>query len=444
MPVSFNVADHPANPVNLTAAQIDGISPEMILRKACAHQYRSAGEILGSSFNTYEAPPSLRKRLSKLNPFTKRKEPPSAASADPPMVSNVIPTPNGFVHTVLSAYNKHHNLIIRPDDVWLAILTQFNFFVNASAERLRASFVAHAGKETLSVERQADRYTMNFADMAREMAGLLGKVVVDPTLRAWALPNFSTTTSCDTTVGAIIMMSTLKSYFEYHFTSIECGIPRVTLDGTKADWVALLERLEKLQEYGMETIAWYHLLFPVISHFVSAFDAPDASANVTFWQKVAHFESGGSGPSYYSGWICAFCVFNEEGKWIGLPLVQEHEAPQSSVAPEELPAKEFWAQYLRSNTLTPLLAGSDTPFHLVDCINIPSGYVEVPVKLNDKGNPDLADPCTMVAGVIGTYASSSGDKGEDDVTVDTVQPVIGWWMFLNRETLRPQVWDYDS
>ncbi|KAJ7758375.1 hypothetical protein B0H16DRAFT_1885359 [Mycena metata] len=77
---------------------------------------------------------------------------------------------------------------------------------------------------------------MDFGSMARQMVGLLQKFIVDPTLRAWVLPKFSTTTVMDTTVGAI-MMSTLKAYFEYTFAEIEYGIPRVTLDGTKVDWV---------------------------------------------------------------------------------------------------------------------------------------------------------------------------------------------------------------
>jgi hypothetical protein len=59
--------------------------------------------------------------------------------------STVFGTANGFVYTVTTAYNRHHhlifkfvnilhvhssifiNVIIRPDDVWIAILGQFNF-----------------------------------------------------------------------------------------------------------------------------------------------------------------------------------------------------------------------------------------------------------------------------------------------------------------------------
>ena len=61
-------------------------------------------------------------------------------------LSAVFGTANGFVDTVMTAYNRHHHLIfkfvttlacvidplifidviIRPDDVWIAILGQFN------------------------------------------------------------------------------------------------------------------------------------------------------------------------------------------------------------------------------------------------------------------------------------------------------------------------------
>ena len=99
-----------------------------------------------------------------------------------------------------------------------------------------------------------------------------------------------------------------------------CGIPRVTLEGEKKDWQLILDRLEKLKEYGEETAAWYDLLVPVISRFVRAFDNPDAQANLHFWQKVAHHEGGGSGPTYLAGWINAFCVFDKDGKWIGHPV----------------------------------------------------------------------------------------------------------------------------
>ncbi|KAJ7153960.1 hypothetical protein C8R43DRAFT_1235343 [Mycena crocata] len=447
MPVSFTVADHIAKPVKITEAELDGLTTSEFLARTCPHQYTSAGDILGSSF-TKGLPdsqggnkPKLNQRLSKLNPFTKSKatELPTSTSSPPP----IIPSPNGFVHTVISAYNSHHNLVIRPDDVWLAILTQFNFFVNANAELLRANFVAHDGKKQLTVRKQATRTTMDFAEMARQMVGLMAGVISDPALRAWVIPAFSTTTQADRTVGAIIMMSTLKAYFEYVFESCECGIPRVTLEGTKADWEDILGRLEKLKEYGVQTTAWYHLLRPVIARFVGAFDAPDALANKEFWGRIARFEHCGSGHDHYSGWITAFCAFNEDGKWIGNHLNKEEDLALSPEPLDTLPADKFWARalYPQHYVDPDRLVLDDTPFHKVECANVPAAHVEVPVKLSDKGDPSQMDPCTMVAGVVGTMVSRSegGEGGKEGAGEegsvrqwDTVQPMPGWWMYTDK------------
>jgi hypothetical protein len=114
------------------------------------------------------------------------------------------------VHTVIQCYNGHNALVIRPDDVWLAILTQFNFFVNGNAEQLRKQFVSHEGKKELEIKATGNRYTVDFGFMARQMTNLIDENIVDPALREWILPDFSTTTVNDVTVSSIVMMATLK------------------------------------------------------------------------------------------------------------------------------------------------------------------------------------------------------------------------------------------
>ncbi|KAJ7604666.1 hypothetical protein DFH06DRAFT_1020721 [Mycena polygramma] len=339
---------------------------------------------------------------------------------DSTLIKNVFPRSNGFVDTIISAYNQHQALVLRPDDVWIAILTQFNFYVNANAELLRANFVAHDGKKELTVTTAAFD---DFGRLAREMVGLIEKNIVDPSLRAWAVPDFSTTTVNDTTVSSILLMATLKAYFEYVYCDVCCGIPRVTLEGEKRDWEKILRRLEKLKEYGMETIAWYHLLVPVISRFVRAFDDPNGKSNVDFWQNVAHFERGGSGPNYYSGWITAFSVFSDRGKWMGPRL---NSGVGSAVAPESLTARQFWSAY---GGYADGLTLDGTRFHKIDCDNIPPSYAEVDVRLvsHNTGENTL---CSMTAGAVGIRVSSSEDSnlspsGKDD----TLRPVVGWWLF---------------
>jgi len=57
----------------------------------------------------------------------------------------------GLVHALEAAYSNHRHLVLRPDDVWHAILTQFSIYVNKNTESLRDSFVSHDGQKTFVV-----------------------------------------------------------------------------------------------------------------------------------------------------------------------------------------------------------------------------------------------------------------------------------------------------
>ncbi|KAF7368454.1 hypothetical protein MVEN_00168500 [Mycena venus] len=417
MPITFPVATHPAKSFPFPNGR-DGYTAEETFATACMDRHTKAGEILQFSLPVGGDTDGAGRNMKAKIP-------------------NLIPNPNGFVATLLDAYTQDRALVIRPDDVWLAIICQFNLFVNARAELLRANFVAHEGKQELVITvMPATRYTADFGHIARQMASLVEKNVVDATLRAWATPNFTTTTTNDITVSAVMLMATLKKYFEYKIILCGCGIPRVTLEGERSDWVNILGRLEKLQEYGIESIAWYHLLRPVITRFIAAFDDPASTDNVDFWQRVAHYQPGGSGRgNYYTGWITAFAVFNKEGGWIG-PGLNTTAAP--GTAPETLTAAQFWATHGRPSMRRDWdwedprdLVLDETPYHRLRRGAIPPGYAEVDVLVNDNGE---RFDCAMVAGNIGTYVSSSDDctlsaSGADD----TVRPIAGWWLFVKDE-----------
>jgi len=51
----------------------------------------------------------------------------------------------------VSAYNKHEDVVISPDDIWLTIAMEFSVYVNRNAEALRKFFVSHDGKMKLTV-----------------------------------------------------------------------------------------------------------------------------------------------------------------------------------------------------------------------------------------------------------------------------------------------------
>ena len=108
----------------------------------------------------------------------------------------IVPYGNGFVDGVIRAFQQDLHLTIRPDDVWLAIITQFSFYVNKNAETLRGQFVDHEGKLELEVGDLATPFfECDIAGLAQKFAILMKDKFVDPTVRDWLLPIFTTTTT---------------------------------------------------------------------------------------------------------------------------------------------------------------------------------------------------------------------------------------------------------
>jgi hypothetical protein len=334
---------------------------------------------------------------------------------------NVWAVDNGFIRAGITAYNDHHHLIIRPEDIWFSILTQFSLYVNANAESLRSIFVSHEGKRKLVLEGTDTIHTDDWSIFAIQITKLLSQNINDPSLRAWILPSFSTTTPTDNVTASIIMMGTLQNYFEYIRTTA-CGIPSVTLLGTKEDWQNILSRLPKLASFGSEPAQFGILLTPVLEHFIASFDNPTSEETSSFWSRICHLRSFGSGSKELSGWITAFCFWDSKGKclferWASIKAITRNK---------------------RDGRVGCELG--EVQFHTVRMSEIPSGSCSVPVIVDDNGK--MYDTL-MVAGSVGVEVSASGrdvlppppnpgDRIGEKVRgdrKDTLQPVSGWWMF---------------
>ncbi|THU79766.1 hypothetical protein K435DRAFT_875095 [Dendrothele bispora CBS 962.96] len=117
----------------------------------------------------------------------------------------------------------------------------------------------------------------------------------------------------------------------------------------------------------------------------------------------------GSGPTYLSGWITAFCAWNEDGQWIG-----------------NKPGKE-----LSENEYAMELSLDGTRYHWLDSSKIPAGYASVDVKLDDNGE---IFNTIMVSGLVGMRVFSSNDnKLSENGSRDAVKPLPGWWIFTKRD-----------
>lgn len=298
---------------------------------------------------------------------------------------------NGFVGTLLDAYRLHNHVVLRPEDVWLAILTQFKFYVTSHAEQMRRHFVSHAGKVKLYVELNQ----LDMAEFAMQMSHLIDEKIKDKDFRAWIMPDFSTTTDTDRVTAAIVMMGTMEKYFSY-FCGITCGIPSVTLLGEEQDWQDILRRIDYLSKFTetdgpsldkephAELAKWQSVLRIVVKNMVDTFKAPNSPGVVKFWQRAVHsHEDDYSGEKMISGWVLAFLFWDERGN----PLVAQRNVKVASKDPDH-----WWVD--------------GTPPYSMAWNDVPTSYVHVPIHINNLGDKFMAKG---IAGSVG-YTTRDSDE----------------------------------
>ncbi|KAE8140332.1 hypothetical protein BDV38DRAFT_280328 [Aspergillus pseudotamarii] len=312
---------------------------------------------------------------------------------------------HGFVWAVYSAYSHHHHLTLRPDDVWFSILSQLRYYIPAHAEELRSFFVSHEGKKKLELVADGDIKTVDFGALALSMTQLVQENVNDPDLRTWIMPNFSTTTQTDRVVASVLMMGALQKYFDYEI-ALDCGIPTVTLLGERDDWEQMLCKLDPICRLGEEPTCFVSLLRPVLRRFVASFDNPTSPDIIDFWNKCAH-KSGGSGTHYLSGWLTAFCFWDDEGRSLF------GHGPRKEVSLGE------WDGECAGCELDGIY------YHRMDSWQIPAGVGSVPVNVRDYDSTEHS--MVMLAGLPGIQAVSSGLDGSGPL--DSIRPLSGWWIY---------------
>ena len=270
---------------------------------------------------------------------------------------------------------------------------------------------------------------MDWGSFAQKICDLIEANVVDAELKEWMIPAFSTTEEKDRVVACVLMMGSMQKYFGYK-CRILCGLPSVTLLGEKRDWETILGRLEKLSSLGEEPALFERLLKPVVQKFVRSFDEPVGKEVLEFWGKIAHHISGGSGPSYYSGWITAFCFWDEKGKTMYRKPPQMMSLDYDSDSDLDGPRPTGMGRTAGGNAWEEkkhlIVDGVD--YHWVDSKEVPPGYTSVLVKVDDNGHKFEG---IMVAGSVGIKASSSKRGGSGEL--DTMGAESGWWIFEKKD-----------
>ncbi|CAG8660672.1 8675_t:CDS:1 [Dentiscutata erythropus] len=282
---------------------------------------------------------------------------------------------NGFAAAIIHAYNHHKHLRLSPDDVWLTISQGVSRHINYNAEKFRNRFVQHEGKKEIRIGVQdilnGSTLEGNWPEAVNRLVIKTDKNVEKIDLKELLECDFSTTTLSSLTASRIVLLDMVKAYFKY-ICCFECGIPKVTLEGTLEDWMKLQEKVTQLRNLNLELDFWLDRLEPVVCNLVATYRG---EINEDFWSRIIKintpFGSGRTEP-YITGWLASFFPYDSSGT----PLNSEH----------------------------------------LEVTYIPDGFVGVPFET------DIGHKLKFVAGFIGANQEILEDFDGESV----VSPVIGW------------------
>ncbi|NOQ76005.1 MAG: DUF4419 domain-containing protein [Crocinitomix sp.] len=206
---------------------------------------------------------------------------------------------NGLIWTVQECYDKHRPLILSPDVIWLTICQGVSLHVNQNFDSLKSVLFNENRPDEIiarndSLTNDADQWSHLINDIADQATAY-----TNPTIADFFVPEYSTTTPIDKMVYQINLLETFEKAFTYVGES-GCGIPSIKLEGYQKDWIAMYDRLDQLDSFGLTE--WKENLKPIIQEFIASYDG---KVNLPFWKDIYKNAVEYNG-FYISGWIIKF------------------------------------------------------------------------------------------------------------------------------------------
>ena len=225
---------------------------------------------------------------------------------------------NQFVGTLHRAFRSHNAFTLNPDDIWFVILQGLSNHINLNAEKFRGVMVDFEGQKNILIDHNGlvkgsvdNTWNIIFPQFQEKIASM----IKDATIADSIVPTFSTTTELDTICFQIALMDICKSYFTYSIRTM-CNIPVINVDGTKEDWIKILDTINIILPQ-FELGEWLGELNVIINKIVDTFEG---NIDTKFFNSIYKFESG-SGASLASGWVCDLFPYMLNGKEKLVPKV---------------------------------------------------------------------------------------------------------------------------
>ncbi|MFJ4189498.1 DUF4419 domain-containing protein [Kitasatospora sp. NPDC089509] len=225
------------------------------------------------------------------------------------------PTCSLLLRGTHAAFADHLPLSLSPDVLWYAVVHEIAVHVRMYPPRYRALFGGADRSRTLVVRDDslagpdptasgpewAPEWAPDWARSIRLVRGPLTAALGPEPVELFR-PSFSTTTADDEASVLVTLMDVVSPYYDFRWET-RCGIPRVRLEGTAADWALLADRVGALAERFDWLAPWFAELRPVLAEIAAT--AAGGPVDERFWRSLYKWESVSGGPRV-TGWLTAF------------------------------------------------------------------------------------------------------------------------------------------
>ena len=221
------------------------------------------------------------------------------------------------------AYLKHFPIIINPNHFWLMILQGFSrhMDVNNNSERMKDKIVnfklEEDKKKIISVETGINLFTASDEQWKSFIENLLDKISLNLNTEYKNLINlfkkkFSTSTNEAEIANNVTIISSFSKYFEYSICGT-CGISKIAIEGTIADWKLLLEKVIGIENSDEEILFWTNEIKIIIQKIINTLETknPDLDFYKNIVQNID--KSKECKPDIINGWIIKFIPYDKDG-----------------------------------------------------------------------------------------------------------------------------------
>ncbi|RGP80265.1 hypothetical protein FLONG3_1566 [Fusarium longipes] len=320
-------------------------------------------------------------------------------------------SPNGFVWSACHAFNEGVHLVIRPDDVWLAIVQQLS--ICCCPHQTNRAMT----EKDFDVAMIRPKDIRSPSALNQEMDYLVARNCLTVQEKDNFLPDFTTTRLEDKTVAAILLLgkaNTEKLDHNLRFGRND-GIPSISLLGEAKDWVTILEKLDRFNDENVRLFV--NNIKPIIKLFHYAARVPRSKKATEFFATmVRKTPPNDNDDKLVTGWITAFCYFDSEG-----------QIRRTSNKYDAFPGRNAHFNVPTNTHAVEQNEQDDMVYQPISLDDIPAGTASMPLLLLNGKN---THNCTILGGSISieSLISQRGSRGYKSMT--------GWILCVDKKVKR--------